>query len=316
MSINEIHVSIILVGENLSVSISPWFLHLENQDYPLSKVEWIIIEISPSEKTKNIISSLAKGSPLIVRYLEDSNNTLLHAWNLGFHEARGKWILCSSPNVLPISNWIQRHVQLQIAYNGNACVSGVLRSHPRISKKSITPWLLPEDNPPFVKEANNITPFHFSLSNMSVPREAVISTGGLNKSFSFPEFAEVELVKRLSNIGYPLCIDEQAICWFWKGSSYVDACKYHYCRGYSMGCFLRLFPDNYQMVIDYKLHFSIYNRILNSIIIPYYHRICLKLPEDSKTFSTIYRRVFRYWRYRGFSDAIARREPQIDIIPS
>jgi hypothetical protein len=70
------------------------------------------------------------------------------------------------------------------------------------------------------------------------------------------------------------------------------------------------------MIIDYKLHLSIYNRMLNSIIIPYYHRICLKLPEDSKTFSTIYRRVFRYWRYRGFSDAIARREPQIDIIPS
>ncbi len=316
MSISDIHISVILAGENLSASISPWFLHLEHQEYPLSKFEWIIVEASPSEKAKSMVSSLAKGSPLNVRYFEDTNNTLLHAWNLGFHEARGKWVLCSSPNMLPVSNWIQRHVQLQTAYEGSACVSGVLRSHPRLPAKSITPWLLSEDTLLPVKERDKITPFHFSLSNMSIPREALIRTGGLNKSFPFPEFAEVELVERLSYAGYPLCVDEQAICWFWKGFSYIDACKYHYRRGYSMGCFLRLFPDNYQVVVDYKLHLSVYSRVLNSIIIPYYHRICLKLPEDSKTFFTIYRRVFRYWRYRGFLDAMARREPQIDIIPS
>ncbi len=316
MSANEINVSVLMVGKDLSGCVTPWFLHLEHQNYPLAQFEWIIVETNPLEETRTLVSSLSKGSPLIVRYIPYQGDSLISAWNLGFREARGNWILCSMPEVLPSGEWIQRHVHMQYVYRGKACIGGALLLHPRLSPKSITPWLLPEDAPPTAEQLTQITPFHFSLYNMSIPRELVIHGGAFNKSFFFQEFAEVELVKRLSHEGCPLYIDDQAVCWFWKGSSYLDMCKYHYRRGYSMGCYLRLFPNDYQVVVNYKLYPSLLVRMANSFLIPYYHRVCLKLVEDSKNFQQMYRRSFRYWRHRGFLDALSKREPQIDIIYS
>lgn len=312
----RIHVSVLLVGSNLSWCLSPWFLHLEQQDYPLAQFEWVIVEINPSEETKKTILSLSRGSPLLVRYIQHSGDSPIQAWELGFRESRGEWVLCSQPEVLPSSNWIQRHVSLQLAYGGKACIGGALLLHPRLPTRSLTPWLLPEDMPPTTQQKIQANHFHFSLYNMSIPREVILQGGVFNKSFYFPEFAEVEMVKRLSRAGCPIHIDEQAVCWLWKGSSYLDMCKYHYRRGYSMGCYLRLFPNDYQLVVNYKLYLPLSSRIINSLLIPYYHRFCLKLVEDSKSLQRFYRRVFRYWRYRGFSDAIAKQEPQIDIIYS
>lgn len=316
MSTNEIHASVLLVGNNLSWCLSPWFFHLEHQEYPLAQFEWIIVDMNPSEETRKMFFSLSKGSPLIVRYIQHSDDSMIKAWDLGFREARGKWVICSQPEVLPSNNWVQRHVQLQYAYDGQACIGGALLLHPRISSKSITPLLLPEDEPPSLEQVIQVTPLHFSLYNMSLPRELILRGGTFNKSFYFTEFAEVELVRRLSRAGCKLHIDNQALCWLWKGSSYIDMCRYHYRRGYSMGCYLRLFPNDYQVVVNYKLYLSYTIRIINALLIPYYHRFCLKLPEDAKLLQRMYRRSFRYWRYRGFTDAMAKQEPQIDIILS
>lgn len=310
----EIKVTVLLVGKDLSGCLSPWFLHLEQQDYPLGQLEWLIVEVNPSAGTREMVLSLSRGSPLLVRYIPHHEDVAIKAWDLGFREAKGKWILCSQPEVLPARNWIQRHVQMQEIYNGKACVAGLLLLHPRLPMRSITPWLLPEDSPPPIGEDKKPTPFHFSLFNMSVPRELVLRGGTFNKSFSFPEFAEVELVKRLSYANCHLCMDEQAVCWLWKGYSYPDMCQYHYRRGYSIGCYLRLFPEDYPITIQYKLYPPLVTRMINAFLVPYYHRLCLKLHEDSRAFQRMYRRVFRYWRYRGFLDAMAKREPQIDII--
>jgi len=316
MSTNEIQASVLLVGNNLSGCLSPWFFHLEHQDYPLAQFEWIIVDMNPTEETRNIFSSLSKGSPLIARYIQHGNDSVIKAWDVGFHEARGKWILCSQPEVLPSNNWVQRHVQLQYAYEGNACIGGALLPHPRLPSKSLTPWLLPEDEPPSTEQVTQVTPLHFSIYNMSIPKDLILRGGSFNKSFYFVEFAEVELVRRLSRAGCKLHIDNQALCWLWKGNSYIDMCRYHYRRGYSMGCYLRLFPNDYQIVVNYKLYFPYPTRIINALLIPYYHRLCLKLPEDSKLLQRMYRRILRYWRYRGFTDAMAKQEPQIDIIYS
>ncbi len=314
MSENLIDVSVLVVGDDLSWCLTPWFFHLEHQDYPMAHFEWIIVETNSSNETRKMVLSLSKGSPFIVRYVQQSGKSLVNAWNTGFREAQGKWVLCSKPEVLPASNWIQRHVQLQRTYENKACIGGAILVHPRLSPKSLTPLLLPEDSSPPIAQIKKITPYHFSLGNMSLPRNILLQGGVLNKTFYFPEFAETELVKRLSHAGCPLLIDDQAICWFWKGGSYLDMCKYHYRRGYSMGCYLRLLPDEYSIVVNYRLYPPFLERMINSILVPYYHRFCLKLIEDSQSYLWMYRRVFRYWRLRGFSDAMARREPQIDII--
>ncbi len=317
MSVDETYVSVLLVGDNLSYCLSPWLLHLENQDYPLGKVEWIIVERNPSENTRELIATMSQGSPVRVQYIPYEGETLLQAWNLGIREAKGNWVLCSLPDVVPASNWISRHTQLQNAYNGKACIAGALLIHPRLSERSITPWFLPEDSPLHREDKSvEVTPYQFSLFNMSFPRELAMKAGAFNKSFYFPEFAEVELVKRFSREGYPVHVDEQAVCWLWKGSSYLDMCKYHYRRGYSMGCYLRLYPQEYEIIERYRLYKPLMARATDFILVPYYHRLCLKFVEDSRAHQRMYFRVFRYWRYRGFSDAMSKQEPQLDIIYS
>ncbi|HOK09496.1 MAG TPA: glycosyltransferase [Candidatus Hydrogenedens sp.] len=307
-------VSVLLVGENLSAYLPTWFIHLELQEFPLSQMEWIIIDVGSTQKVDDQIHSLIKGSPLKVRYIHDSSNSEIEAWNLGFREAEGKWILCSQFDVLPSSNWVQRHVHIQRINNDKACVSGSLIPHPRLSSRSITRWFLPEDVLFPIPKPIKPTPFHFSLANMSFPKEMILHIGGLNKFFSFPDFSEVELAQRLQDADVPLQIDEQALCWIWTGSSYFNICKYHYRRGYSMGCFMRIFPNSYEVIEHYRLYQPLYTRIFNSLVVPYYHQICKKFPEDSRTLNYAYRRVFRYFRHRGFQDAINREEPQIDII--
>ncbi|MCX8063577.1 MAG: glycosyltransferase [Candidatus Hydrogenedentes bacterium] len=314
MSENPV-VSVVTIGSNIIPYLSTWFLHLEQQDYPLGKVEWIIISTKDTPEEIKRVYNLIEGSPLKVKYYFFPNKTTRECWDIALREAVGDLILTSICDVVPSPNWISAHVKTAEEYGGNACIGGIVLPHPKIHPKSITRWFLPEDAPPtLAKSANGNILFSFSIANFSFPRELALSAGGFNKNFVFEEFAEVELAKRLTLRGVKLVVTEDATVWAWKGCSYLDSCKYHYRRGYSMRTYLNLYPEDYSIQWKYKVRWSLPKSVLYFITIPFSHRLCTKLPEDSKNLHRMYVRLFRYWRAKGFLDATLKRPPQDDKI--
>lgn len=307
-------VSVILVGENLSSYLPTWFLHLEQQDFPYSQFECIIYDTGDAHGNPDRVEALIQGSPLLIRYNRRSNLTPVQAWNEAFREAKGEICICTQIDVIPSPQWISTFVFLQKKYQFQGCIGGVLMYHPRLSPKAITKWFLPEE---YVQGSSLSSPSvfqHFHWANLCLPRREVINIGGLNNIFRFAEVADIELLHRMQTRGYPLHVDEQAVCWIWKPISYVQSCVYLYSRGYSWGCFLRLYPQQSHIVDKFKLYVPPYIRWINGMVLPYYHRICSKMPENARLLKRIYTRLFRYWRYRGFQDAISLREPAIGII--
>lgn len=312
MSINTTDASIITVGNNLIPSLPAWFLHLEQQNYPLGKIEWIIITTEDNPDGIKNTHNLIEGSPLRVKFFSFPDKTTRQCWDLALQEAKGDIIICSIPDVVPAPAWISTHIKIIKEYNWKACIGGIVLPHPKLHPKSITRWFLPEDSPPNLAKANETNSiFSVTIANLSFPRELAIRTGGFNKNFILDEFIEVELVKRLTREGAKFIISEDAIVWVWKGSSFIDLCKYHYKRGYSIRTYLNLYPEDYPIQWSFRLFQSFPLRLFYSITIPYYQRICSKFPEDSKNLGRIYMQIFRYWRAKGFSDASQKKEPQL-----
>lgn len=315
MAESPIDVSVLMVGSNIIPLLSTWFLHLEQQDYPIGRVECIVLSTKEDPEEIRKIYNLIEGSPLRIRFFSFPEKTTKECWDIALQEATGRLILCSICDVVPSPGWISSHVKAMEENGWNACIGGIVLPHPKLHPKSVTRWFLPEDAPPTASEiGRSDLLFSFSFANLSFPRALAHLVGGLNRHFVFEEFAEVELVKRLTLEGAKLVVNGDAIVWVWKGCSYLDLCKYHYKRGYSMRAYINLHPEDYHIQWKYKLRMSIPRRVFNLITVPYYHRICTKFPEDSKNFHRIYVRLFRYWRARGFLDASLRRPPQVDKI--
>ncbi len=312
MSKNITDASILTVGSNIIPCLPSWFLYLEQQDYPLGRMEWIIFTTEDNPEGIQKTYSLIEGSPLRVRFFSFPDRTVRQCWDLALQEATGDVIICSIGDVVPAPGWVSGHVNV-IKSKGNACVAGIVLPHPKIHPKSVTRWFLPEESAPDPSKENDESAiFSVTIANLSFPREFALKLGGFNKNFIFEEFMEVELVKRLILGGAKFHISEDALVWVWRGNSYLDLCKYHYKRGYSIRTYLNLYPEDYHIQWTYKLLRSFPVRLFYSITFPYYHRICTKFPEDSRNLSRIYTRMFRYWRAKGFWDASSNRFPQIE----
>jgi glycosyltransferase involved in cell wall biosynthesis len=106
----NIIVSVVIPTYNEEKYIKNCILSLLKQDYPHNQMEWIFVDGSSSDRTKEIIESYKHKYPQLIRVYNNPNKTVPYAMNIGIKSSVGKYIIRLDAHSEYADNYISKCV--------------------------------------------------------------------------------------------------------------------------------------------------------------------------------------------------------------
>lgn len=124
----QVFLSIILPARNEAENIAKCLQAVQNQDYPATLLEIIVIDDQSTDDTANIISTQFKNVKLLsMQHPDGSNGSKKQALSKGIAVAKGKLIVCLDADCVPSSDkWLTTMVSCLIA-NRMLAVTGPVK---------------------------------------------------------------------------------------------------------------------------------------------------------------------------------------------
>ncbi len=119
-------VSVIVPMRNEEAFIGKCLTSLAEQDYPAELLEVIVIDGRSTDRSREIVSSMAAELPSL-RLLDNERKVAPVAFNIGINEARGEILTIISAHCYLASDYISRCVEY-LAKTGAECVGGPIET--------------------------------------------------------------------------------------------------------------------------------------------------------------------------------------------
>ncbi len=297
---NRPDVSVILVAHNRAESIPVVLSHLERQTFPAARYEVVVVDNASSDGTRDVVERYACGAPVCIRAVRHESGGEVAARNFGAREAAGRWLLFLDDDVIPGPALIEAHVSAQELHTSRACVYGVVAPHPRLRQGVLTRWFLPENR--IDPSGEDIQFYEWSAENLSVPKSLHLEGGGFSEEIDSPRFAAIDLLRQLRSTDIEIVFEPRAQAFMWCSVRLGDERRRCYFQGRALHR-LYLQVRSPQMLRHYQTARSSLRNLRDRLFIPFYLRSCQGLEEDTRSYGSMYRRILRYERYLGFSDA-------------
>jgi glycosyltransferase involved in cell wall biosynthesis len=135
--------------------------------------------------------------PIEIQVLHSRGSGPASARNVGWHSARGKWILFTDSDCRPTNDWLDGYTEASngsIAYAGTVLSSGSDFVSKYYESQSI---LMPSAN----KQGSRSSPDYVVTANALIWREALEEVGGFNELIKTAAGEDIDLGFRLREIG-------------------------------------------------------------------------------------------------------------------
>lgn len=121
-------VSIVIPCRNEELFISECVTSLLNQDYPLRKVEILVIDGNSTDRTLKILKEIAEKNSN-VRIIQNPRNIFPAAVNIGINQAKGDYIFIAGAHSRYPKNYFSECIKNSIKYNADN-IGGVMETVP------------------------------------------------------------------------------------------------------------------------------------------------------------------------------------------
>ncbi len=304
----NIDVSVIVATRNAAEYLPTCLAHLENQSFPAARYEIIVIDDGSTDETPGLLDRYAAAAPVRMHCIHQKKAGSIKARNRGIREAHGRWLLFLDDDLLASPNLIERHVRLQERHASKACVVGQVTTHPQLAPGALTKLFTPEKRPPPPSDQ----PLHFldwRRENISIPKKLLLSAGGFDETFHFPEFDDSELAHRLTLQGVQAHFAKNALAYIWRPATFSSLRGLYYAKGYSLFALVEK-TRSADIFSKYPLMGSPVQRTWNRLVVPFYIRACKRHTADTPLFNRLYKRILRHDISAGYHDARKGRRPR------
>ena len=202
-------VSVIVPTYNRLARLKKVLIGLEQQTYPLSDFEVIIVSDGSTDGTHQFLETIE--TPLQLKFIEQANQGVSVARNHGVDEAIGDMIVFLDDDVVPQPQLIVEHLKSHDPNKADAVVLGPYI--PPLDFK-LTPWSQWEQDKLLQLYAamvdGSVMPSerHYVSGNSSLPRRLIIDAGGFDPDFR--RYEDLEFSYRLKKQNTRFLFNEKA----------------------------------------------------------------------------------------------------------
>jgi len=198
-----LQVSVIIPTYNASVSLRECLEALKKQDFPKNQYEIIVIDDGSTDSTPSIVTSYR------VCYHYQQNKGPAAARNKGVKNAAGDIILFTDTDCLPDKNWIKE----MLSPFQDSKIVGVKGAYRTAQKSLWARFAQVEFNERYKLLLKNKYIDMVDTYSAGYRKDAFLSIGGFDTSFSAPNNEDTDLSYRMSLKGYKMVFNPNAIVW-------------------------------------------------------------------------------------------------------
>ncbi len=232
-------VSVIVPAYNAEKTIGQCLKALTGQSYPTNLYEVIVVDDGSTDGTCNIVKDYA------VRYVRYENSGPATARNKGVQETRGKIVLFTDSDCVPDANWVDE----MIKPFGDPKVMAVKGAY-RTKQQSIIARFSQiefEERFELLKKVESID--MVDTYSAGYRKEIFLQMGGFDTSFPVANNEDTELSYRMSNLGFKMVFNPNAIVYHLNHPSSIRRyARLKFWRGYWRVIVYKRFPN--KMVKD------------------------------------------------------------------
>ena len=255
---------------------------IERQDYPLEDIEVVIVSDGSTDGTDAYLSSIK--TPLNIRFVPQANAGPAAARNNGIRNAQNTIVLFLDDDVIPSPKLVAEHMQLQ-ASRPNLVVLGPMLTPPNFR---LSPWVAWEqamlDKQYAALQRGNweATERQFYTGNTSVPRQALLKSGGFDERFRRAE--DIELAYRLEQQGMEFTFTMAAVGYHYAERSFASWLQTPYIYGQHDIVFSR---EHKKPILEFVYEGYKYRNPLTHMIV----FLCLDHPHVSSVVQAVAKRI-------------------------
>jgi len=275
-------VSIVIPTYNRLPRLKQVIAAIERQDYPLEDIEVVIISDGSTDGTDEYLSS--SKTPLHIRFVPQANAGPAAARNNGIRNAQSNIVLFLDDDVIPSPKLVAEHMRLQ-ADRQNLVVLGPMLNPPDFK---LSPWVAWEqtmlDKQYTAMQRGNwkATERQFYTGNTSVPRQALLKSGGFDERFRRAE--DIELAYRLEQQGMEFTFTMAAVGYHYAERSFASWLQTPYIYGRHDIVFSR---EHKKPILEFVYEGYTYrNPLIHMIVF-----LCLDHPHVSRAVQATAKRV-------------------------
>ncbi|MBX0328837.1 glycosyltransferase [Oscillochloris sp. ZM17-4] len=223
------NVSIVIPTYNRIARLKQVIAAIEQQTYPLDKVEVIIVSDGSTDGTHEYLANIQ--TPLNLRFVPQENAGPAAARNNGFRNAHSEYVLFIDDDVVPSQQLVTEHMRWH-ARRPNLVVLGPMLNPPDFTH---TPWvaweqaMLEKQYAAMRRGDWEATARQFYTGNTSLPRQVLIESGGFDERFRRAE--DIELAYRLEKQHVEFCFTMDAVGYHYADRSFASWLQIPYVYG-------------------------------------------------------------------------------------
>lgn len=306
---DSVDVTVALVVQDAGQGLPKVLAHLEQQTYPASRFEVVVVDRGSADDTREILERHAHGAPMKIRSFRTEPPSVAAARNLALREGLGRWVVFLEPELLASPKLVESHVRAQDRHGGHCAIVGHVAPHPQAECR--TRHFAQPNADPFVHNQ----PLRFldwRCWNLSAPRAALLDADGFDETFAAPGLEDIELAWRLEHAGLSGFFSETAVAYAWQPLDIDRELARRYAEGFTLW-----------QVLD-KTHSDVLaNRFLGPgarpwstselLLAPVYQRVCHAVAVHAGPFDWVCRRMARTAVIQGYRDARRGRPPRYRV---
>jgi len=198
MKNNEYEISIIIPSHNRLDTLPRVLLALEQQDYPKSLFEVVVVDDKSNDGTQEFLQAFAKQTILNFTWVEGMARNAGAARNFGLRTATGTLALFLDSDTIPGRDLVSQHLLWHEHFGADVCILGRVSMSDKLVLKNqgrINDTLLRHD----ANQVAELKWHEYRTANTSLSREDCLMTGGFDETL--PAAEDTEIASRLSEIG-------------------------------------------------------------------------------------------------------------------
>ena len=212
-------VSVIIPAYNAEKTIRKCLEPLMSQDYA-EEYEVIVVDDGSTDSTPHMVSEFNK-----VRLIKQENAGPAAARNKGAAEAEGEILLFTDADCVPEHNWISEMLK---PFNENKEVIGVKGRYKTNQKEIVARFVQLEYEDKYNYMLKNKYIDFIDTYSAGFKKESFLEMGGYDTEFPVACAEDVELSYRLSNKGYKMVFNPDAIVYHTHPNRLLDYLKKKY----------------------------------------------------------------------------------------
>ncbi len=194
----DYEISIIIPSHNRLDTLPRVLLALENQDYPKSLFEVIVVDDKSKDGTQEFLKAFAEQTILNLKWVEGAAGNAGAARNKGLELASGNLVLFLDSDTIPQADVVRQHLVWHDHYGVEACILGRVAMSDKLLQKDqgrVNDTLTRHD----IHEIAELDWHEYRTANTSLSRQRCLEAGGFDAAL--PAAEDTEFASRLLSLG-------------------------------------------------------------------------------------------------------------------